>query len=381
MAATRISLQQRRIFHLLDEAEPFSEHKGGAISRWAANVLRTGDETIVCPEFDETWGFDAKRIYTLPRWQDTDRIHPVLYRMHWVLQKHFYLRIFEPLLAKTRPGDVLYVHNRPECASVLGTVAKARGVTVVLHMHNSHLRDASESQIAALQDCPIVFCSEFLRTQIHQDLPGRFARTFVIRNGADASKFRPEPRVRKTQPTVIFSGRLVYNKGVHVLLDAMRLLGEEGLNVRCQVLGAAGFGDKRKTSYVRRLERRCPANTELLGYKTGDALADLLRKADVFCCPSIWNDPFPLAPIEAMASGLPVVASWTGGIPEALAFGGGVLVPPDDAQALAEALRNVTADSGYRERLSREAVASAHKHFQWENVRESYEAFLEGLPA
>ena len=46
-----------RIYHLLDEGEAFSEFSGGAISRWAANVLRDGNETIICPSFDGSWGF------------------------------------------------------------------------------------------------------------------------------------------------------------------------------------------------------------------------------------------------------------------------------------------------------------------------------------
>ena len=46
-----------KIYHFLDEGEAFSEFSGGAISRWAANVLRDGDETIICPSFDASWGF------------------------------------------------------------------------------------------------------------------------------------------------------------------------------------------------------------------------------------------------------------------------------------------------------------------------------------
>ena len=381
MRSARIGIEaSRQVFHLLDEAEQFSERSGGAISRWAANVLQDGEEIIVCPAFDSSWRFDPERLYALPRWAETNRIHPVLYRMHWILQKKFYLRIFEELLNRMKPGDVLYVHNRPECASVLATVAKKRGITVVLHMHNSHLTKASRAQLKALQKTPIVFCSEFLRTEIERVLPNHFKHTFVVRNGADGRKFRSEMRSKKWRPTIIFSGRLVQYKGVHVLLDAMRLLKERGVTARCQIVGGASFGDRRKTTYVRRLERMCPDNTELLGYKTGGKLADLLRQADIFCCPSIWNDPFPLAPIEAMACGLPVVASKTGGLPEALAFGGGVMVPPDEPEALADALQKVIEDFGYRQRLSEEAVISFHEHFRWENVRDQYLTCIEGLP-
>src|ERR1700750_889088 len=91
-----------RVYHLLDEAEPFSESDGGAISRWAANVLREGEEVIVCPDYDASWGFDEKRLEKLALWQKTDAIHPVLYRMPWVMQKAFYLWIFRGVLARTK---------------------------------------------------------------------------------------------------------------------------------------------------------------------------------------------------------------------------------------------------------------------------------------
>ena len=68
-------------------------------------------------------------------------------------------------------------------------------------------------------------------------------------------------------------------------------------------LSGSAFGGSRPTRYVHKLRRIRPSNTELIGYRAGVELADLLRDADIFCCPSIWNDPFPMAILEAMAMG------------------------------------------------------------------------------
>lgn len=366
-----------KVYHLLDEAEPFSEANAGAISRWAANVLRDSDETIVCPDYDSSWRFDESRLHKLPLWRYTEPIHPLLYRLPWTFQKAFYVRIFRGLLERMSVGDILYVHNRPECASVLSTVAEQYGVTVVLHMHNSHLKVAKPAQLKALQNTPIVFCSEFLRKEMEATIPHFFKKTFVVYNGADIQRFFPVP-FRKSSPiTVIYCGRLVHYKGTHVLLDAMRILEERGLDIQCRIVGGSWFGKSRTTLYIRRLRRNCPANTKLLGYKTGTELADILRSGDIFCCPSIWNDPFPLAPIEAMASGLVVVASRVGGIPEALQFGGGLMVPPSDPIMLADALHSVAEDANYRERLREEGIYAANRRFQWSNVREQYNKVIE----
>jgi spore coat protein SA len=367
------------IYHLLDEAEIFSEKDGGAISRWAANVLREGPEVVICPSFDSSWNFPPERIYQLPNWSLTDPIHPLLYRMPWTLQKKAYLFVFRALLQKLKRGDLLYVHNRPAPAAALATVARQYGVQIVLHMHNSHLIQANRGQLNALRKTPIVFCSEFLKREVHTALPDHFESTHVVYNGADGRKFRSAKRDRNSAPTIIYTGRLVPYKGVHVLLDAMRILENKKINAKCQIVGGAGFGSSNPTRYVRKLRRRRSTNTELVGYVAGEGVAELLRDADIFCCPSIWNDPFPLALLEAMASGLPIVASNTGGIPEQLAHGGGIMVPPNDPEALAAALERLVNDVPYREELSDKALVSFREHFFWTGTRKQYERVLQGL--
>ena len=162
-------------------------------------------------------------------------------------------------------------------------------------------------------------------------------------------------------------------------MRAMRILQERGIEGKCTIVGGSGFGSDSRTSYIRKLERLRPSNTEMVGYKVGAEVAQLVRDADIFCCPSIWNDPFPLAPIEAMASGLPVVASHTGGIPEALAYGGGVLVPPDDPTALANALQKLIVNQPLRESLGSDALHAFQEHFLWGNVRDQYQLVIESL--
>jgi spore coat protein SA len=353
------------IYHVLDEREPFSERNGGAISRWAANVLRESTEVIVCPSFDASWGFALDRIYKMPGYDKVKPIHPLIYRLPWLLQKVYYLRIFTPLLNRVKAGDVIYVHNRPACAAALATVAARYKVKVVLHMHNSLLLRANRGQIRALREVPIVYCSNFLCKEGELTMPEHSVDTYVVYNGADEKRFRPRAQASDTSFTIIFTGRLVPYKGVHVLLEAMRILERQGV------------GNSTDTRYVRRLRRNSPSNTELVGYQSGEAFSELLHNSHVFCCPSIWNDPFPLAPLEGMAAGLPIVASTVGGLPEALAYGGGILVPPDDAAALAEALRSLAIDESHRKRLGREAREVVENHFLWSHIKTQYLAAVQ----
>ena len=354
------------IYHLLDESEVFSERDGGAISRWAANTLSEGEEIVICPSYDGSWGFPKDRLYQLPNWSLTSPIHPILYRLPWKLQRAAYLSVFRPLFERLRPGDVLYTHNRPESAAALATMAKRIGFRLVLHMHNSHLIRANKGQLAALKNSTIVFCSHFLRNEANAALSNHFKDTHVVYNGADGTKYCPDDAKHNLQPHIIFTGRLMPYKGVHILIDAMKILEERGISARCTIVGGSGFGKSRRTRYVNRLEKRRAINTTFAGYLSGHQFAHLLRRGDIFCCPSIWRDPFPLAPIEAMASGLPVVASNIGGLPETLAHGGGILVSPNDAMALADALQALIKDPATMWRLGSEVYQALLQSFPME---------------
>jgi spore coat protein SA len=357
------------LYHLLDEREVFSEGNGGAISRWVANVMRGGDEVVICVSADDSWGYPPERIYQWSSWSTVAHIHALLYRLPFVFQKLLLKPLFRKLLRKLAPGDMIYVHNRPAYAAVLSTLASEGGIKVGLHMHNSLMLQANQGQRRALRDTLIVVLCEFMKREIEDTFPGEFNHIYVVNNGADGTKYRCEQKRKNNVPTVVFSGRLVPHKGVHILLEAMRVLDARGIKAKCRIAGAARFGSNKPSTYVKKLQRLKPANTELSGYKVGDELADMLRDADVFCCPSTWQEPFALAALEAMATGLPVVATDGGGFPEMFFYGGGVLVRRNDAEDLANALERIIVDRKYREELGRQAWKAFNEHFMWSIVR------------
>src|SRR5262249_57356689 len=130
-----------------------------------------------------------------------------------------------------------------------------------------------------------------------------------------------------------------------VLLDAFALVTRERRDVRLVV---AGDGPAR-----RELEHTAPAGTRFVGELTGDALGELYASADVFCFPST-TDTFGQVLLEAGASGLPVVAADAGGAGELVVPNvTGLLVAPEQSQALADALLLLAADPELRARLGR----------------------------
>jgi spore coat protein SA len=358
-------------YHLLTEAEPFSEFSGGAISRWAGNVLRDNAQSVVvCPSADDTWQFPPQAVSLLPALKLYRIWRKPLGRLPWFFHHRVIRTIFRPLLGRLRPRDIVWIHNRPEFAVALTPYIHRAAARVVLHLHNSHLVEGPEWLMSQVRVDRLVFVSQFLRQQAHDKFPQAGASS-VLYNGADQSIFYPAADHRKNSSpvTVLFAGRLVEDKGVHVLLDAMKLLAAHSVPLRAIIVGSSGFGSGKETEYIRRLKATSPGTVEFVPYRSGRALGELFRAADMFCSPSIWDEPFGLVNVEALASGLPVVSTLGGGASEIFARGGGILVERKSAAQLASALRRLAESPELRARLGQQGYAAFLERFTWSEAR------------
>ena len=370
-------------YHLLTEAETFSEFAGGAISRWAGNVLRnTSHSVVVCPNADRTWCFSQESIHVLPAMVFYRHLRRHLEHLPWFFHCRFIRGVFRRLIKRVRSGDIVWIHNRPEFAVAITPLVHRAGGRVVLHLHNSHLVDRPERLMRQVRVDRLVFVSEFLRQQARSKFP-RLDASSVLYNGADQSIFYPAEE-RKSDPkttTVLFAGRLVADKGVHILLDAMRLLEKQGVRLQAQIVGSSSFGMGKETDYTRRLKGNSPASVVFLPYCSGTSLGNLFREADIFCSPSVWEEPFGLVNVEAFASALPVVSTYGGSSGEIFAHGGGILVESGSAVQLASALRLLVENPELRMRLGQQGYAAFLERFTWSNVRAQVEHIQKALTA
>jgi glycosyltransferase involved in cell wall biosynthesis len=241
-------------------------------------------------------------------------------------------------------------------------------------MHNSFLAQRSPGRVRSIQADRYVFVSHYLKAEAMENVPD-LHNTCVVYNGADSQVFYPSQEPRGTAhrvPTILLASRLVPDKGAHLFVAAMRELERRKVEAKGIIVGASKFGGSKDTSYVRQLHKDAPSNVEFHPYCIGAQLGDVFRSADLFCIPSIWQDPFPLAPLEAMACRLPVVATRSGGIPEAFREGGAILVPRNSVPELADALQKLVEDPALRQALALSGEHSFHRNFTWSAVREQY---------
>jgi spore coat protein SA len=358
-------------YHLLTEAEPFSEFYGGAISRWAGNVLRdASNSVVVCPSADDTWKFPPESVRLLAGLREYRRFRRHLSRLPWYFHRPIIRHIFRPLLKRVRPRDIVWIHNRPEFAIALTPYIHRAGGRVILHLHNTHLVEGPEKLMRQVRVDRLIFVSQFLMDQARRKFPSLDSSS-VLYNGADGEIFYPSAGDRKTRetPIVLFAGRLVEDKGVHVLLEAMKLLKKQNVRLRAQIVGSSDFGFGKETEYIKRLKANCPETVTFIEYRTGASLGDLFREADIFCSPSICEEGFGMVNVEALASGLPVVSTHSGGVGEIFTAGGGILVERGSVVQLACALRRLAEDPDLRARTGRQGYAVFRERFTWSIAR------------
>jgi glycosyltransferase involved in cell wall biosynthesis len=291
-----------------------------------------------------------------------------------------------PLLAQQ--GDwapsVVAAHNQVELVGLVD----ARRHRPLLYAHNELLRTYShgEARRTLGRVEHIVCVSDFLADLTSSRLPESLrSRVATVRNGVDCDRFHPAPSPRDDGDPrdprvlrVLFVGRVIPDKGADVLLEALARLGRA--DVAATVVGSAGFAPESPLTdherSLREIAGRVAGPVEFVSFTPRAGVADLLRSHDVMVVPSRWREPATLTVGEGLASGLPVVASRVGGIPEVVAHPE-LLVPPDDPRALAATLEWLVTDPDARVRLGRESREHALAH-DWRATWRALSSLLAG---
>jgi len=169
----------------------------------------------------------------------------------------------------------------------------------------------------------------------------------VIHNGIDLKRFAFAPRPAAS-PYVVWSGRIVPEKGLHLALAASRLA---GLAIRI----AGPIADR--PYFEQEIRPRLDQQTIYAGHLDHAALADLIGGARAFLFTPVWEEPYGLVLAEALACGTPVASFARGAVAEILDQTCGIIVPPNDVVALAQAAHDVQNVSRLDCRARAEAVA------------------------
>jgi glycosyltransferase involved in cell wall biosynthesis len=309
-----------------------------------------------------------------------------------------------------RQCNVIHLHNFSQYVPIVRFFnPRAR---IVLHMHCDWLTMLDEKLV-----CPriakadmVIGVSDFVTDRLKARFPDLADRFHTLYNGVDAHEFRPADseviRSEPQAPRIICVGRVSPEKGIHTLINAFELVLRKFPSAKLDIIGPGRTGSREfldpsrqeplldemdpffrdRESYVPYLQSRLsPAAREavrFVGCVPHEKLLSYYQASDVFVIPSVIHEPFGIPLAEAMACGLPAVATSGGGFPEICDnHETGEMVRRGDANALAEAILRLLANPDLRRAQGIAGRKRFLEHFSWDVVMPRLEEYYAQLGA
>ncbi|NES23596.1 MAG: glycosyltransferase family 4 protein [Symploca sp. SIO3E6] len=294
--------------------------------------------------------------------------------------------------------DVVHLFNFSQFVPVIR--ACNPNLKIILRMSCEWLTQLEHSMIQQrLKEVDLIIgCSDYITENTRRSFPQFAHRCQTLLNGRDVNYFVPSNSQRDTKTNeikkLLFIGRISPEKGVHILLDAFAQVVESYPQVELEIVGSRGVVPKEfivELSNNPRVQSLAAFYAEdywlhlqnqLTGalaqkvffrnYTPHFELINRYQQADIFIFPSVWDEPSGNPPIEAMAVGVPVISTRTGGTAEYVEDGKtGLLVEPGNPSSLAAAILRLLENENLRTAMGKAGRQRAVALFSWERVVEN----------
>jgi glycogen(starch) synthase len=349
-----------------------------------------GDDDLTPRRVEDSGGVSVHRVRE-PSWpRDLDRF------VAWVERMNLDMLAAGEALAQERSYDLVHGHDWlvGKAAAELADRLQVPYVTTIHATEHgrhqgwvdkppqSHIHSV-ERWMARRADAVIV-CSYYMRGHVADIFDIDEGRVAVIPNGVDPSELRPTGDLQALrrefaapqEKLVLLVGRLVYEKGFQLALDALPDVIRQVGNVRFLVAGSGTHEEELKAQAAR---LGLSEHGTFLGWIGDDVLHSLYRIADLCVVPSIY-EPFGLVALEAMASGCPCIVADTGGLCEVVPVGErvGLRFNGGDAEHLGVMIERLLVDEQLRDRLVTEASEHVLR-FDWDDIAARTRGIYDGL--
>jgi len=360
-----------------------------------------------------TYSRAADKLERIPGFRNLRRILFFRHAKHPLIASSLYCPTYTYRVAKDlkkEKCDVVHIHNFSQFVPIIRAFNPE--IKIVLHMHCEWLTQIDRAIIEKrLGDVDLVIgVSQYITETIRRCFPQFAKRCQTVLNGVDTTTFvnKNDHGASKKNDVkrLLFVGRVSPEKGVHVLLDAFEKVVRRDSQVQLKIIGSQGstrggedivalscdpkvrdLAPFYRGNYIQHLQSKLSSDlashVSFTGSVSRRQLITSCQNADVFVFPSVWNEPFGMPIVEAMATELPVIATRGGGIPEIVEDGKtGLLVERGVASSLAEAILCLLSDEDLRESMGKAARRRAVELFSWEktveNLLHQYRNLCEG---
>jgi glycosyltransferase involved in cell wall biosynthesis len=308
------------------------------------------------------------------------RAHPTL-KARIMTLLHFAEGVYAADILRDYGCDQIHAHfvDRSATLALVASRLLRRPYSVTAHANDIYVEPILLPEKLS-EARSIVTCTRYNQAHLNRLGAGRFSdKLSCIYHGLELHEYQPEPCKPPGKPSILAVGQLKEKKGFAYLLQACRELKDRGYDLECQIVGA---GPLRAALAVDIRQLELEGMVQLCGALPHPAVIEKYKQSAIFVLPCVIGangdrDGIPNVILEAMAMGLPVVSTRHSGIPEVIEDGvNGILVPPADPAALADALAWLLGDARYRQQLGLAGRRTVIEHFDAErNVKRLLDSF------
>ncbi|MEW9701231.1 glycosyltransferase family 4 protein [Paenibacillus sp. SI8] len=273
-------------------------------------------------------------------------------------------------LIRGQQYDFIQIDNRPRFIHAVRKVFPSTRISVFLHS-TTFISPPMTSIKQANADFKganlIIGNSRSLNNHLIKTFPSHSHKVRFVHLGVDWHQFHPRQKHKtKKDFVILFAGRLIPRKGIPVLMKATKIVRKTVPHAKLVIAG--GTGRPPYKEYLKKLAASLQIPVTFRGYVSRGQMPNFYASGDCFVCPSQGHEAFGLVNVEAMASGIPTVASRNGGIPEIIKHQhNGLLVTNyRSPEAFAKQIAIIAQNKEKAKRLAHQALLDVRRKFSWQ---------------
>ena len=263
-------------------------------------------------------------------------------------------------------SSIIEVHNRPYLIKHIKSKLKLSHV-LTLFFHNDPLEmkgsKTTKERLNLISNLDKIYCvSKYIKNRFLEGISDEEKKVVVLHNGVKRNIKRAQKKKRK----IIFVGRIVPEKGVHLFKDAINEIYELSDKWKFMIIGSPKLGEENFDNFSKKIKidfENLGSRAKMIGFVNATRINKIMQESSIIVIPSIWNEPFGLVAAEAMSNGLAIISSNVGGLPEIIGKNG-ILINDIDAKKISNSLMNLMTNDKLLEKYQKKSWNNFNLHSQ-----------------
>ena len=254
-------------------------------------------------------------------------------------------------------SSIIEVHNRPYLIEYIKSRLKLSHV-LTLFLHNDPLEMKGsrtiKERLNLISSTDKIYCvSKYIKNRFLEGISDDEKKVVVLYNGVNRNIKKP-PKKKKI---IIFVGRIVPEKGVHLFKDAIKEIYELTDKWKFMIIGSPKLGIKNFDNFSKKIKidfEHLGPRAKMIGFVNATRIHKIMQESSIIVIPSIWNEPFGLVAAEAMSNGLAIISSKVGGLSEIIG-NNGILINDIDAKKISNSLLDLITNDKLLEKYQKKS--------------------------